>query len=512
MNDILVLWLSMHSNKNLIKEYPKKAYKKLAIPLSIFAVFNSFFLLIDTIWATMLGVEALMIVGLGCPLFILITKFGETLGHGTNYYISRSLGANNLNNARNTLIHGIMIGLIISFIYAIVNIVSIDVIFDFLNLNTVVELARLYIIPLVLCSFVFILTHFFSETLQSEGDSKIPTTSMICGNIIKFILSPIFIFYFKLGIFSLALSTIIGLLVPLFIFIYIYFFKRNIRVYFDMNCFKINLNIFKEIFKVSIPNFIDRSLFTGLTFFINYLFIFIGDPTGIAFYTFYQKIFEFISSPARGASRGLLTVSAFLYGSKKINDIRSLYKFSLLFTTIISLISICVFIIFHLSIPNLFGFDFNFYEGINFIIIGLSIINIILPVSFCSCKIFDGLGKSIYGLIGSCLLLFLIIGLNILNVIILDLGESHILISFVLAELIVTVYYLVLIQHIFKGIFKINLSTIKVLRKPNLSKRMVLRKPDFFKVMVLRKPDLSKDNVLKGSNISKINLFGVLFK
>ena len=99
----------------------------------------------------------------------------------------------------------------------------------------------IYLIPISIASFVFLLTNFLSETIISEGDSKNVTFYIIIGNIINLILDFVFVIVFDLGIFGLALATIIGSLFPLIQFIRFYL---NDRTRIKLNLYFILLMVF----------------------------------------------------------------------------------------------------------------------------------------------------------------------------------------------------------------------------------------------------------------------------
>ncbi len=131
-----------------------------------------------------------------------------------------------------------------------------------INYSASFELVGLYSYPLILFAIVFLFAEFFSETLQSEGDSKKLTTYNIIGNVINFVLSPILAFIFKLGVAGLALGTVCGALFTAVMLANMYFIKKSTVVKSTLKNFKFNLYILKEIFNVTIPNFLDCSLYS----------------------------------------------------------------------------------------------------------------------------------------------------------------------------------------------------------------------------------------------------------
>ena len=123
-------------------------------------------------WANFIGVEGMIAVGISVPILTLLIKLGTTLGQGTNSFMSHSFGSCNPKQANNTLLHGLTIGIIASIIIPIITIPFLKEILGIFSYNGAMTQVSYYLIPLLLCSFMFILNGLLSETIQSEGDSK----------------------------------------------------------------------------------------------------------------------------------------------------------------------------------------------------------------------------------------------------------------------------------------------------------------------------------------------------
>lgn len=175
-----------------------------------------------------MGIKGILAVGVSLPIVSLISKFANTLGQGTNSYMSQFFGGGNPKEANNTLMHGLLIGLIVSILIPLLTIPFLKEVLGIFNYNSGIHQVVNYIIPILFGSFVFIFNGLLSESIQAEGYSKRPTTFTIIGNILNFILSPVLSLFLGLGVFGLSLATIIGQMVPLTFFIYLYFSKNKL--------------------------------------------------------------------------------------------------------------------------------------------------------------------------------------------------------------------------------------------------------------------------------------------
>ncbi len=137
------------------------------------------------------------------------------------------------------------------------------------------------------------------------------------GNVINLILSPHLAFNYELGLLGLSLGTVIGNMIPLILFIYIYLSHKNVTSKLSYKEFSYNRIILKEILKVTLPNYIDKLLASILTIYVAIILTMIRGPEYIAIYTFFILISELVQSPSRRSCKGILTVTGHLYGTKK---------------------------------------------------------------------------------------------------------------------------------------------------------------------------------------------------
>ena len=103
-----------------------------------------------------------------------------------------------------------------------------------------------YLIPIIVFAYIFIFVNVFSETLQAEGNSRIPTIVMTSCNILNIILGPIFIFNLNLGIKGAAYATVLSALIGFIIFLFLYLSGRT-KVPLSLKYFKFRSYILIEI-------------------------------------------------------------------------------------------------------------------------------------------------------------------------------------------------------------------------------------------------------------------------
>lgn len=425
---------------------PKKSFWKLAIPILCFVLFSAVYGLIDLYWVSKLDAQSFYAVSVSLPLFTLICAMGDSIGQGTNSLMSRSIGAKDYENAYRAIFHGIIICVIVWF-FIMLCIPFLDDLLIFAGLNKSIDLTLRYLVPTFLFSIFFILPNFFSETLQSEGDSKRPTIIIILGNVLNLVLDPILIFYFNLGVGGAAYSTIMSSLITTMVFIYLYASKRTkVPIHFRFS--KLNRHVFYEITNVAFPNFIIDSLFCTISVFINGVLIRDLGQIGVLLYSTSIKIQDILITPLKGYGRGLMCVSAQLFGSRKIKELKEFYLYVLKVSTATMMVIYIVFVIFRDPIYHSFSI-WGMESGVKYIAIFGTFIILTRVFLVMDYKIIDAFGKSYYNLVFTVIFIFLQIALISILDFIIPYGSS-VLIGILIAQVIMTIAYEVFIMHLFK--------------------------------------------------------------
>ncbi len=121
------------NNVDLMLKNPKKALINMSIPLIISLLITSFYNLIDAFWVSGLGADALAGVGFFTPIFMILVGFGNGLGSGAAFALSKYLGEGNKQKANNASIHSIIINIIVSLIVTIILLILLNPIMNASN-------------------------------------------------------------------------------------------------------------------------------------------------------------------------------------------------------------------------------------------------------------------------------------------------------------------------------------------------------------------------------------------
>ena len=430
---------------------PKKSFWKLSLPIIAFCIFDAIYGIVDMVWVSKISIEAFFAIGVSIPFVSLIFSFGDSIGQGTNSIMSRFIGSGDYESAYNSLIHGMLVSNIICLFIILCALFAQGILF-YINQAQTYILAFDYLIPIVVFAYIFIFVNLFSETLQAEGNSRIPTIVMISCNILNMILDPIFIFNLNLGIKGAAYATVLSALIGFIAFLFIYLSGRT-KVPLSLKYFKFRSYILIEIVKVALPNFLDNGLWAFSASFINAMLITTTGEIGPILYSITNKIKTLLVSPTRGYGRALMSVTGHLFGAHKFDELNKMYKYVIEVSFITTLVVMIAFIIVRDYAFSLFSINGMETEVFWIAIFG-TIMMLTIPFSMISGKMLDGFGKSMYSLFFTVVK----IGLEVafiygLYITLLPDGRC-VLIGLTVSEILSAIIYYLFLRHLFKNFDK----------------------------------------------------------
>lgn len=257
------------------------------------------------------------------------------------------------------------------------------------------DLSMQYLSPMILCPFVFIFSNFFANTLQAEGNSKIPTILLISTNVLNLVLDPIFIFVLDWGVSGASYATILSSGFSALYLLYWYLSGKS-EVPINFRYFK--PGIVYDIFTVAFPNFLMDSLWCILILFFNKILIEQLGQIGVLLYSSASKIQSVIISHQKAFSRGLVSICGHLFGANKIDELKDLYHYVLKITILISVISTVIFFFI-----RDYGFALFSVTGVPESVFYIALAGIIIVpfrgITAVTEKMLDGMGKSFYELL-----------------------------------------------------------------------------------------------------------------
>lgn len=216
-------------NENVLaKNFNIYSLLKFVMPTILMMVFTGLYTLLDTIFAAQLvSTDALAAINIVCPIVNLTVGFGTMLATGGNAIISRNMGENKSQLARENFTFIILAGAVIGFFISATILIWTDEIIYILGASEEIYVyCKDYLIILAFFIPANMLQTLFANLFVTAGKPALGSFLVIGAGIANIALDYIFIVGFDMGIQGAALGTGIGYLVPTIVGL-LYFSKSS---------------------------------------------------------------------------------------------------------------------------------------------------------------------------------------------------------------------------------------------------------------------------------------------
>ena len=321
---------------NIMLENPKKALIRMSIPLIISLLITSFYNLIDAAWVSGLGADALAGVGFFTPIFMILVGFGNGLGSGAAFALSKYLGEDNKPKADNASVHSIILDIFVSLILTVILLVFLNPILNAMGAAQTIDYATEYGVILLWGSVFIILSNALYGIFRGEGDTTRPMYAMVASAIVNMILDPIFIYTLNLGVKGAAIATIISSIFVILILLYWFYIKKDTYLRPVLRNFRFREDISKDIVKVGIPasiQLLNNAFFAAI---FSALLTFVGSTDSVAVYSTGWRIVTIGTTPLLAIGTALISVIAANYGAKNYKNIQIAHRYSMKISIVIA--------------------------------------------------------------------------------------------------------------------------------------------------------------------------------
>ena len=294
---------------------------KLALPIMGVSFIQTAYNLVDMIWIGKMGSYAVAAVGTAgfftwlAEAFVMLTKLGVSIK------VSQSIGQKNYEKTKQYIISALQMNLVLALLYSlfIVGFNKQLIAFFALGDDTVIQMARTYLITVGVGMLFFFTGPVFSGIFTGLGDSKTPFKINIIGLATNMILDPIFIFGLfgapKLGVLGAALATVMAQIIVSLCFV-IVIIRRKLD-YFTLHILcPPKWQYIKEIAYIGLPGALQSGLFTVFSMIIGRIVAYWG-PIPIAAQKVGSQIEAISWLTAGGFSTAISTYVGQNYGAGK---------------------------------------------------------------------------------------------------------------------------------------------------------------------------------------------------
>lgn len=386
------------NNLDVMLENPKRALIRMSIPLIISLFITSFYNLVDAAWVSGLGADALAGVGFFTPIFMILVGFGNGLGSGATFAISKYLGENNIKKAHNASVHSILINIVVSLIITVLLWVLLTPILNIMGAGATISYALDYGIVIVLGSVFIICSNALYGIFRGEGDASRPMYAMGASAIINMILDPIFIYTLNLGVKGAAIATVISSVFVILILLFWFYVKKDTFLKPNLSNFNFQKDISLDIVCVGIPasiQLLNNAFFAAV---FSALLAYVGTTDSVAVYSTGWRIVTIGTTPLLAIGTALISVIAANYGARNYKNIQIAHRYAMKISIVIAVIVAILTNVFAGDIASVFASSSSSVRIAGELTMFLAWIVLYYPtmgVGVASTYVFQGVGKGI---------------------------------------------------------------------------------------------------------------------
>ncbi|MBE6510671.1 MAG: MATE family efflux transporter [Methanobrevibacter millerae] len=385
------------NNVDVLLGNPKRALVRMSIPLIISLLISSLYNLIDAMWVSSIGADALAGVGFVTPIFMILIGFGNGLGVGAAFALSKYIGEENKQKADNGSIHSILITIVTSIILTLVLLIFLKDILNLMGAGQTIGYAMDYGLIIVSGSIFVILSNALYGIFRGEGDSSRPMYAMIASAILNIILDPIFIYTLGLGVKGAAIATLISSLFVIFVLFYWFYIKKDtyLKPYFAN--FKFEKEISIDIIKVGFPaslQLLNNALFATL---FSALLAFISSTDSVAVYSTGWRVVIIGTTPILAIGTALISVIAANYGARNYENIKIAHRYAMKISMLFAVLVMILTMVFAPQIASVFasGSSERIYGELMAFLTWIVLYYPTMAVGVASTYVFQGIGRGI---------------------------------------------------------------------------------------------------------------------
>ena len=310
-----------------------KIITELSIPTIISMMVTNLYNMADTFFVGRISTQATAAVGVVLSLMSVIQAVGFFCGHGSANYVSRKLGAGEIQEAQEMASTGFALAFMLgSFIFlaGITNIKNLALALGATEtiINDTQDYMRIILIgtPFMTSQLVI------NNQLRFQGSAVYAMIGLVSGAVLNIFLDPVFIFVLGLGVSGAALATILSQIVSFCILFYGSTRGPNIRLHFKN--IKFNAHYLLQIVNGGSPSLFRNGLMSISVIILNWTAGTIGGDAAIAGMSVVNRVMLFANSALIGFGQGFQPVCSFNYGAGLHGRVKAGYKFCVKYGTI----------------------------------------------------------------------------------------------------------------------------------------------------------------------------------
>lgn len=316
---------------------------RLAVPTIVMTLISSVYNLTDTFFVGNLGTSATGAVGVAFSLMAVIQAVGFFFGQGSGNYISRELGAQNVDGATKMAATGLFSSVLFGAAISVVGLLFLDPLARLLGATeTILPYALSYMRFILIGAPWMTASLTLNNLLRFQGSAFYGMIGIASGAVLNIALAPLFIFGFHMGIAGAGLATMVSQFVGFCLLLWGCTRKGNVPIH--IRNFAPSVRRYQGIFKGGLPSLCLQGLMSIATICLNQLAGRFGD-SAIAAISIVQRVMMLAAAAMIGFGQGFQPVCGFNYGAKQYERVQRAFWFCIkVMAVVLTAFSVALFI------------------------------------------------------------------------------------------------------------------------------------------------------------------------
>ena len=297
---------------------------KLALPTIVSMMITSFYNMADTYFVGLIGsASASGAVGVIFPLMAIMQAVGFMFGHGSGNFISRKLGAGEVDSADRMAATGFFSAFLAGVGIMLFGLISVNGLVYWLgSTNTIAPYAKQYVLYLMPGVPFLVSSLVLNNQLRFQGSAFYSMIGITSGALLNVVLDPVFIFVFDMGVAGAALATSLSQIVSFVLLLAGTRRGGNIRI--RLRNFTPSKANYAEIIRGGVPSLARQGLNSLATVCLNLAAGVYGDAA-IAAMSIVSRVMMMTVSAIIGFGQGFQPICGFNYGAKLYGRVRKAF-------------------------------------------------------------------------------------------------------------------------------------------------------------------------------------------
>jgi putative MATE family efflux protein len=292
---------------------------KLSLPGIAATISTSLYNIVNTIWVTRIGYEAIAALTIVMPFQILYYAIGGGTSTGITALVSRRFGEQNPEATNHAAGQTLFISAVWGLVFILVaNLFANDILPVLGATPDIMNYSRQYLVITSFGAPFIIFAMVASSLIRGSGDAVKPMVIMVSSTLLNVILDPLLIFgigpFPEMGVAGAALGTVIAQIFAALLVLY-YFLTGKTAYRIRLIHLRPDMSILKDIYRVGAPTAISQ-LMESVTFWLFNKVVSSFGSLIIAVVGIIMRISDFAFMPVLGVSQGLLPIVGYNYGAR----------------------------------------------------------------------------------------------------------------------------------------------------------------------------------------------------